>query len=460
MSKLATLTADSQLSDLPLHYFQVGPKTLGSAVAGQFEREPWLPGAIVAESGRLYGLISRRRFNDWLSSPYGIEAFLDRPIEMFLDLSQQQTAVLQLLDTERVTVAIEHALDRDVDEIYEPIVVLARDIHLPDVRHYFLLAFQTLVRAQSQISNYVGREIQKQRLETKRYQIKYEREQERNQKYRRILESQRGAIAERQILASRQAEQEQQYQDLLGLLQRLVRSGQLGTHQGQRALQGALASIDALLRNTYQVADIARLLGDELDKIRTLSELVSTVSQQVRHLAVQSAIAINQSGTQHAGFGPIAHQIGKLGSQTIEAGRELDRTARRFTDKIQELTGSTQAGMRVARSLIKKIERAEIALTDLEELLASEELDQLLPDATEPLLVDRSSLPDSGEGATDYTSSLQALSQRIISAEQTLARLAETDRHDRTAALARRIQQALAQHRQLASRARPSSASS
>ncbi|NJK99520.1 MAG: hypothetical protein HC838_15415 [Spirulinaceae cyanobacterium RM2_2_10] len=449
MGKLTPLTADSRLSELPLHYFQISPNAPSSAVAAQFEREPWLPGAIVAEGGRLHGLISRRRFNTWLSSPYGLEVFLERPIEIFLNLSQQQTSVLQLPDTEKVTVAIEHALDRSADEIYDPVVVLSQDVNLPDMRVYFLLAFQTLVRAQSQISSYVGREIQKQRLEGKRYQIKYEREQQRTEKYRRILNSQRGAIAERQDLANRQAEQEQHFQDLLGLLQRLVRTGQLGTHQGQRAFQGALASVDVLLRNTYQVADIANLLGEELDRVQTLSQLVSTVSQQVRHLALQSAIAINQSGTKLSGFSQIASEIGKLGTRTVEAGRELDRIAVRFADKIQELSGSTQAGMRVARSLIKKVECAEIALADLEELLTSNELASLLPDTTNGE-VTVSALPDSGDTWVGDSKSLQTLVQRIVSAERTLAHLAEIDRLDHSAALARRIQRALAHHRQLA----------
>ncbi len=457
MGKLTPLTADSCLSDLPLHYFQVSPTAPSSAVAAQFEQEPWLPGAIIAEKGKLHGLISRRRFATWLSSPYGLEVFLDRPIEIFLNLSQQQSSVLQLPDTEKVTAAIEYALDRSADEIYDPIVVFSQDVNLPEACLYFLLGFQTLVRAQSQISSYVGREIQKQRLEAKRYQIKYEQEQARNAKYRRIVHSQRGALAERQTLASRQAEQEQQYQDLRVLLQRFVRTGQLGTHQGQRAFQGALASIDALLRNTYQIADIARLLGEELDKIRTLSQLVSTVSQQVRHLAVQSAIAINQSGTQLSGFSQIASEIGKLGSRTVEAGRELDRIAGQFATKIQELTGSTQAGMRVARSLIKKIERAEIALTDLEELMASEELNSLLPVDAEEQATPTPTLPDSGDTLFDYPDNLQVLVQRIVSAERTLSHLAAVDRLDHSTALVRTIEQALAKHRQLVGQAqRPS----
>jgi len=458
MGKLTPLTADSRLSDLPLHYFQVSPSAPSSAVAAQFEREPWLPGAIVAERGKLFGLISRRRFNTWLSSPYGIEVFLDRPIEILLNLSQQQSEVLQVADTEKVTVAIEQALDRSADEIYDPIVVVSQDVNLPDERLFFLLAFQTLVRAQSQISTYVGREIQKQRLEAKRYQIKYERELERTAKYRRILNSQRGALAERQMLASRQAEQEQQYQDLLALLQRFVRTGQMGTHQGKRAFQGALASIDALLRNTYQIADITRLLGEELDKIRSLSQVVSTVSQQVRHLAVQSAIAVNQAGNHLSGFSTIASEIGKLGSRTVEAGRELERIAGQFATKIQELTSSTQAGMRVARSLINKIERAEVAISDLEELLASEDLNQLLPEARGGEETP-ATLPDSGDTWVDYPKTAQVLVQRIVSAERTLLRLAEIERLDRSAALARRIERALAQHRQLVSQSKPRSPS-
>ncbi|NEO85745.1 MAG: hypothetical protein F6J87_16060 [Spirulina sp. SIO3F2] len=67
---LPLCTAESTLRELPLHYFQVSPQSLGKKVAQQFEQEPWLPGVIIADEQWFWGMISRRRFNEWMSSPY------------------------------------------------------------------------------------------------------------------------------------------------------------------------------------------------------------------------------------------------------------------------------------------------------------------------------------------------------------------------------------------------------
>ncbi len=73
MSKLNQLTLNSTLGDFPLHDFQVNPKTPGKVLANVFAFRPDRPGAIMADESRMIGMISRHRFNDWMSSPYGIE---------------------------------------------------------------------------------------------------------------------------------------------------------------------------------------------------------------------------------------------------------------------------------------------------------------------------------------------------------------------------------------------------
>jgi len=147
------------LGDLPLHDFQVPPKTPGKVLANVFAKRPDLPGAIVADESRMIGMISRRRFNDWMSSPYGIDVFLESPIETFFQMITQKAELLQLPDTERVDIAVKQAISRAAEDMYEPIFIVYQDLSMPDFQVYFLLDFVTLIRAQNQLFTLVNKQI-------------------------------------------------------------------------------------------------------------------------------------------------------------------------------------------------------------------------------------------------------------------------------------------------------------
>ena len=113
------------LADLPAADFAVSPETPGQRVAHEFQRQPELPGVLVAADGEPLGMISREKFLEHLSRPYGIELYMKRPISVLLEATGIEP--LQLHGQTGIHEAARIALGRPRDLIYEPIVVLTDD---------------------------------------------------------------------------------------------------------------------------------------------------------------------------------------------------------------------------------------------------------------------------------------------------------------------------------------------
>ncbi|MGQ4646898.1 response regulator [Lyngbya aestuarii] len=149
------LTLDSNLADLPSHDFQVSLTTSGNVVAQAFQKHPELPGVILTANYQVVGMISRTKFLEWLSRPYGLEIFLRRPIqslwrmialaEKIPDAKTFFAKYLVLSATCSIDKAVELALQRPVSVAYEPIVIEWRD------GQRRLVDMQVLLLAQSQL---------------------------------------------------------------------------------------------------------------------------------------------------------------------------------------------------------------------------------------------------------------------------------------------------------------------
>ncbi len=115
------LHLESTLSELSLYNYQVETGVMGQEVAEMFNANPLLPGVILLEEGELFGMISRGRFFEQLSRPYGLELFCKRPIQVLYRFTQ--TAYLQFNSQVPIVAAVQGVLSRSPDSLYEPIVV-------------------------------------------------------------------------------------------------------------------------------------------------------------------------------------------------------------------------------------------------------------------------------------------------------------------------------------------------
>lgn len=148
------LHLDSTLEDLTLYDFQMEANTPGGELAKAFAENPLIPGAILSETGNFVGIISRRRFLEHLSRPYGLELFSRRPVKTLHNFTQNEALIFPS-DTP-IAMAARLSLQRSPELLYEPIVVKMQG------EVYRLLDVHQLLVAQSQIQELTTKMLHEQ----------------------------------------------------------------------------------------------------------------------------------------------------------------------------------------------------------------------------------------------------------------------------------------------------------
>jgi len=137
------ITLDATLATLPWHDFTMELSQQGKELSSAFQDNPLLPGVVLLRDGEYTGMISRRRFLEFMSRPYGLELFSKRPLEFLY--TEANTDVLIMPGSTPVVNAMQACLRRSMEVMYEPIVVQLEG------GGYRLLDVHDLIMAQSQI---------------------------------------------------------------------------------------------------------------------------------------------------------------------------------------------------------------------------------------------------------------------------------------------------------------------
>ena len=144
--------APVSIADLPGHAFSVTPDTFTEKVVEELESRPDLPGVMIVENGQLFGVITRLKLFERLGHRFGVELFMQKPISQLKDMVRSHTQTMKAYL--RIDEAIQYALSRSAQDIYDPIVVEHKDGRL------LLLDINVLLLAQSRVmasmSNIVG----------------------------------------------------------------------------------------------------------------------------------------------------------------------------------------------------------------------------------------------------------------------------------------------------------------
>lgn len=365
MEEMATLAAmDYRIRDLPYTDYCVDPSTPGKEVLARIQEDTELSGVILLREDQLVGMISRRRFLQRMSRPYSLEIYLKRPIEAILEV--ENVPILEVPGDARIDEVVAAALNRPLELVYEPVVVIVPD-HPPR-----LVDLHVLLLAQSQMLAAANAIVQQKTAELQSSLDRLTEEQNKVREYTRLLEIKQMESKQRnELLQMQQQELAAKAKEIEALNERFVRIGQLLSLEGKKAFQATFAGVNTICSTADQIIHIGAALEKELEAVDNATKIIEDVSKQVRHLAVQAAVIANQSGGQLAGFSYISSEIGKLVSQTFEASSQVNRIASRFRSKIQENGAAAYSTAETARSLIQKIQRAEVALSELEQLVGT-----------------------------------------------------------------------------------------
>ena len=134
---------DTTIGNLPTSSYSVSTDAVTSEVDETLRKSSGLPGVIVYDKSGVRGAISRRKFYEILGKRYGIAVFLKRPIGYMLRSIKVEIPILAA--SEMIGESVRFALDRPVEQIYEPVLVeYASGV-------FQLLDIYTLLLAQSRL---------------------------------------------------------------------------------------------------------------------------------------------------------------------------------------------------------------------------------------------------------------------------------------------------------------------
>ncbi|MBD2546943.1 MULTISPECIES: sensor histidine kinase [Planktothricoides] len=148
------LHLDSTIDQLELYDFQIDWEKPGQEVAQVFYSNPLIPGVILSDRNQLVGIISRWKFLEHMSRPYGIELFSRRPLKTLHKFTQSEFLVFPA--NTLIVMAARRVLQRSPELLNEPIIV-----ELTPGCHRILDVHQLLV-AQSQIHELATKVIKEQ----------------------------------------------------------------------------------------------------------------------------------------------------------------------------------------------------------------------------------------------------------------------------------------------------------
>ncbi|MEG4013216.1 MULTISPECIES: chemotaxis protein [unclassified Microcoleus] len=382
MSNPTQLTPDFTIGHLPSHHCQVSAATLGQVVAEKFEQEPDLPGVIITHESQVLGMISRVKFREQMILPDRVELYGQHPIRSLLDFIRIPPLVME--ENWKIDDAVQASLNRQKDLIYEPIIVVMKNHTLR------LLDVQTLIIAQSKNLAQAYKIIQKYRAEKQKHLAIIQKEQAQVREYHKLLQSQ---LLETEKLQNTPSSQElalaKQAEQIAQMNRRFVRIAKLISSEGRQAFQATFQGANSICNNTDKILGVGKAIANDLETVNRTSRTIREAIEQVRHLAVQVAVVTNQMESKPNGLGQVSLEIGRLASKTFELGTQIEQIASRFKLRVHELTEAARAGANVAKFVTIKIDRAEMALLELEELIAEKNPNSFI-DTKESLGVNKS----------------------------------------------------------------------
>ena len=382
MSNPTQLTSDFTIRHLACHQFQVSAATPAQVVAQRFEQEPDLPGVIITHESQLLGMISRVKFREQISHPDRVELYRQHPIRCLLDYLRIPPLVLA--ENWKVEDAVQASLNRQKDLIYEPIIVVMENQSLR------ILDVQTLVVAQSQLLAKAHKNLKKYRIERHKYLGIIQQEQAKFHECNELLKSHQRQAKKTQYAPNlQQIVMAKKAEEIAEMNQQFVRIAKLISSEGRQAFQATFQGANSICNNTDKILGVGKAIANDLETVNRTSRTIREAIEQVRHLAVQVAVVTNQMGSQPNGLGQVSLEIGRLASKTFELGTQIEQIASRFKLRVHELTEAARAGANVAKFVTIKIDRAEMALLELEELIA-EKNPNSFRDTKEPLGVKKS----------------------------------------------------------------------
>lgn len=367
MSKPSPATFDSTLANVLSYDFEVSSTTLGQVVAQKFAQNPDLPGVIVTENSHLLGTISRTQFKEKFNNSQQKEFYSSHPIQLLLDYIR--IPPLLLPPDCNLIEAVNIALNRNKELIYEPIIVVfsQNKYRLIDIQELLLTQNQVMYQAKlqsEQQQSQIEQSVQLIRAEKKKFKNYLGYYKQQKEKLKKTYEF---------IFESKQKEWLKAFQEKTTINQEFQRISQLVMAEMSQAFSSILTCTHSINSNNQYLVQVNQSISRDLEIIHSTADQISHFLKQIHHLAVQASIIVHQDQSSSQGYSKINSEMNKTIKEMINCNQKMNQIANQVKFNTQKLQDIAQNNEEINRSIHYKIQRGEMVIHELEQLVIENE---------------------------------------------------------------------------------------
>lgn len=363
MSSPSSITFDSTLASVLSHDFRVSSTTLGKVVAQNFAQNPNLPGVVVMDETRFLGMISRAKFREQMNTPQRENLYFNSPIQVLLDYLR--TPPLLLDQNSKIADAVNSALNRSKELIYEPIVIVSGNTI------FRIIDVQVLLLAQNQLLNHAQNIIQQQQSQIQQSSDIITIEKNKVKKCSKYYQNKQELIKKNyeDFLKFKQQEIFETAQKITEINEDFLQISQLVIKETNKSFNEIVVNTNSINSNTDHIQEISTSIAHDLDSMHSACNLSSKILQQIRHLAVKGSIVAYQSQSIPQGFNQINTEINQMLNQILNINQQMNKMANHFKFHVQKLQDIAQNQSGISRSVSLELERVKMVMNELKHLI-------------------------------------------------------------------------------------------
>lgn len=365
MSSPSSITFDSTLASVLSHDFRVSSTTLGKVVAQNFAQNPNLPGVIVMDETRFLGMISRAKFREQMNTPQRENLYFNSPIRVLLDYLR--TPPLLLDQNSKIADAVNSALNRSKELIYEPIVIVSGHTI------FRIIDVQVLLLAQNQLLNHAQNIIRQQQSQIRQSFDIIKNEKNKVKKCSKYYQNKQEIIKKNyeDFLKVKQQEIFETAKKITEINEDFLQISQLVIKETNKSFNEIVVNTNSINSNTDYIQEISTSIAHDLDSMHSACNLSSKILQQIRHLAVKGSIVAYQSQSTPQGFNQINTEINQMLNQILNINQQMNKMANHFKFHVHKLQDIAQNQSGISRSVSLQLERVEMVMKELKHLIGN-----------------------------------------------------------------------------------------
>jgi methyl-accepting chemotaxis protein len=134
------------------------------------------------------------------------------------------------------------------------------------------------------------------------------------------------------------------------------------TTSGRKTVDAALASITTLATETQDTAKVIERLGQEIQSINSIIDVIRGITEQTNLLALNAAIEAARAGDQGRGFAVVADEVRTLATRTAGETRQIQQKVESLQSEAAAAVQRMTRNSTLARSTIELASQAGSSL--------------------------------------------------------------------------------------------------